>query len=208
MFRQSTIVTDHRLADNPYKSLYGEELWLEKIKLCKQLSPYGDIRDLVRHIVTVTKAAGKKYFYHDALYLMTCKKTMEWMKKEGYLDMWIRPQAGLFEDDDELKRFWGRVVGNSPELMPLDKRLNKDIHEAVNQHYVLTNDLPKDDPRRFGLETPRQVARSYARIWDPDTGVAPSPERIAHDFLLVFEDALPRIVEGKGICLDDYKNHR
>ena len=85
-------------------------------------------------------------------------------------------------------------------MMPLDKRLNKDIHEAVNQHYVLTNDLPKDDPRRFGLETPRQVARSYARIWDPDTGVAPSPERIAHDFLQVFEDAVPRIVEGKGIC--------
>jgi hypothetical protein len=119
--------------------------------------------------------------------------------------MWIRPQAGLFEDDDELKRFWGRVVGNSPELMPLDKRLNKDVHEAVNQHYVITNDLRKDDARRFGLETPRQVARSYERIWDPDTGVAPSPDRIAQDFLQVFDDAIPRIVEGKGICLDDNK---
>jgi hypothetical protein len=38
---------------------------------------------MVRHIVTVTKAAGKKYFYHDALSLMTCKKTREWMKEVG-----------------------------------------------------------------------------------------------------------------------------
>ena len=205
MIRPTTTITDHRQAENPYKSKYGQDDWLDHMKQTSQFSSYADIRDMVRHIVAVTKAAGKKYFYHDALSLMTCKKTMEWMEEEGILEMWIRPQAGLFEDDEELKRFWGRVVGNSPELMPLDKRLNKDIHESVNQHYVLTNDLPKEDPRRFGLETPRQVARSYARIWDPDTGVAPSPERIAHDFLQVFDDALPRIVEGKGICLDDNK---
>ena len=117
--------------------------------------------------------------------------------------MWIRPQAGLFKDDAELKRFWGRVVGNSPELMPLDKRLNKDLHEAVNQHYILTNDLPKEDLRRFGMETPRQVARSYSRIWDPSTGVAPRSKGIVDDFLAVFTDAIPRIIEGKGKCLDD-----
>ena len=114
-----------------------------------------------------------------------------------------RPQAGLFEDDSELKRFWGRVVGNSPELMPLDKRLNKDLHEAVNQHYILTNDLLKEDPRRFGMETPRQVASSYIRVWDPSTGVAPSSKRIVQDFIAVFHDAVPRIIGGKGICLDD-----
>ena len=193
---------DHRKADNPYQSRYGDN-WLDNIKLTRQLSAHGDIRDLVLHIVDVTKAAGKKYFYHDALSLMTCKKTMAWMKKEGYLKMWIRPQAGLFEDDSELKRFWGRVVGNSPELMLLDKRLNKDLHEAVNQHYILTNDLLKEDPRRFGMETPRQVASSYIRVWDPSTGVAPSSKRIVQDFIAVFHDAVPRIIGGKGICLDD-----
>ena len=87
--------------------------------------------------------------------------------------------------------------------MPLDKRLNKDLHEAVNKHYILTNDLGKDDICRFGMETPRQVSSSYRRIWDPDTGVAPSSDRIVQDFKLVWEDAIPRIIAGKGICLDD-----
>ena len=87
--------------------------------------------------------------------------------------------------------------------MPLDKRLNKDIHESVNKHYVLTNDMAKEYARRFGLETPRQVSSSYRRIWDPDTGVAPSAERVAQDVLLVWNDAIPRIIKGRGICLDD-----
>jgi len=128
---------------------------------------------------------------------------MDWMEATGVLKMWFRQEQGLMEDHPDLKRFYGRVVGDSLELMPLDKRLNKDVHKAVNQHYILTNDLPKDDERRFGLETPKQVASSYKRIWDPDTGISPSSDRIAHDIQLVFTDAIPRIIKGRGFCLDD-----
>ena len=105
MIRPAINKTDYRKAENPYKERYGEN-WLEKIKTCAQLTAFGDIHDLVRHIVKVTSDAGKEYFYHDALSLMTCKSTMDWMKSEGYLDMWIRPQAGLFEDYADLKRFF------------------------------------------------------------------------------------------------------
>ena len=63
------------------------------------------------------------------------------MEEQGYLKMWFLPEQKLFEvDPSNLKSFFGRVPGNSPEMMPLDKRLNKDLHEIVNQHYVLTND--------------------------------------------------------------------
>jgi len=176
---------------------------LQEIKKSAQLSKYCDIRDLVTHIVTETRAAGKTYFYHDALTLMTCKSTREWMKEQGYLKMWFLPEQKLFEVDPNLKSFFGRVPGNSPEMMPLDKRLNKDLHEIVNQHYVLTNDLKQEDSRRFGLETPKQVALSYKRIWDPMNGVGPISDRIVQDINLVFEDAIPRIIIRKGKCLDD-----
>ena len=193
---------DHRKTSNPYKSRYGDS-WLQKLKQSSHLSNVCDVRDLVEYIVGETKHAGKKYFYHDALSLLTSKCTMKWMERMGYLKMWFRPEQGLFEDHPDLKRYYGRVVGNSPELMPLDKRLNKDIHESVNQHYIATNDLPKEDSRRFGLETPKQVSRSYERLWDPNTGVAPSPERVATDVERVFSDAIPRIIRARGKCLDD-----
>jgi len=128
---------------------------------------------------------------------------MAWMEEENILDVWFRPELGLYEDDPDLTRYYGRVVGNSPELMPLDKRLNKDTHEAANQHYILTNDMNKDNPKRFGLETPNQVSSTYERIWDPITGVAPTPNRIAQDIERVFTDAIPRIIQGRGMCLDD-----
>ena len=164
---------DFRRSPNPYLSRYGEQKWKEVIKSCIHMRRYTDVRDLIDHITKVTKDAGKRYFYHDALSLMTCKGSIEYMRATNVLDMWIRPQLGLFEDYEDLKSYYGRVVGNSPELMPLDKSLNKDTHESVNQHYIITNDLAKDDPCRFGLSTPREVAHSYKRIWHPETGVAP-----------------------------------
>ena len=102
------------------------------------------VTDLDTHIVRQSKAVDKdtKYkdiwlFYHDTLSLMTTKETVSWMKtqevREGsdvtFHDKWILPQNEL---NSEYKRFKNRPIGNSPEMMPLDNCLNKDLHETVS----------------------------------------------------------------------------
>ena len=58
------------------------------------------------------------------------------------------------ELNDEFTYFKGKPGGNSPEMMPLDNCLNKDIHESVSQHVLVSlasgGSLDKDDVRFFG----------------------------------------------------------
>lgn len=188
---------DYRKAENPYEARYGTE-WREKIKKVTYMKQFRDIRELVDHMVSECKKNGKKYFYHDALSLLTSNDTMQYMREKNVLKMWLCPQLGLFEDQPDLKSYYGRPPGNSAELMPLDTTLNKDIHEAVNAHVLLTNTLDPDDERRFGLATPTQVSSSYRRIFDPTTGVAPSSVRIVQDIDKVFRSII-EIVDDDGL---------
>jgi hypothetical protein len=64
------------------------------------------------------------------------------------------PECGLLEDQIDLKRFFGRPIGDTPEIMNWDNSLNKDVHESVNHHIQQTINLGKDDPRKFLLATP------------------------------------------------------
>ena len=97
---------------------------------------------------------------------MTAKETMQWMREKGYLKHWVLPEQGL----NAGTRFEGRPVGNSPEMMPLDCSLNNDTHEDVRKHIGLTRNLPKNDPRKFSLATPKQGMRAYKRVWNcPET---------------------------------------
>ena len=42
-----------------------------------------------------------------------------------------------------------RPVGNSPEMMPFDASLNRDVDVCVDAHVAITRDLADDDPRKF-----------------------------------------------------------
>ena len=147
---------------NPYKSRYGDtwEVELEKI-----LSQVVCVTKMITHMMKATEKAyvGTKYadswmVYHDTLSLMTAKESKAWMKtqfidvdapdneKVSYFDKWILPEMEL---NDEFVYFKGKPVGNSPEMMPLDNCLNKDIHESVSQHVLVSlasgGSLDKDD---------------------------------------------------------------
>ena len=194
---------DHKLAPNPYKSLYGDD-WREKIKTCTGLSRSMSIHMLVQSIYDNSKEVfrGTKhednwYFYHDALSLMTADECKEYMQRQGILKHWILPQFGI----NEGTVYNMRPVGNSPEMMPLDSNLNKDIHEAAHSHCVYTADLPDTDPRKFSLNTPKRALNAYQRLWDPslgpDAGV-PSSKRIIEDVRRVVDEVLPRLFEARG----------
>ena len=80
---------------------------------------------------TPLNAPDNWMFFHDALSLMTAESCKLWMERRGILKHWILPECGLHQDQPGLKDYWHRPVGNSPELMPWDCSLNKDLQDAV-----------------------------------------------------------------------------
>ena len=98
----------------------------------------------------------------------------------------------------------GRPLSNSPELMPLDATLNKDIHKSVSCHLIMSisdSDMPaKENTLVFSLETLKLGACAYNCIIDPITGVTPLPHQIIDDISGVLH-ALHIIKEHKGVFL-------
>ena len=208
-------VTFHHKADNPYKSMYKDD-WEDVIAQADELKKKVCITKLVTHVVMETKKTyeNTKYkdcwmFYHDALSLMTAKDCVEWMKNQyideaktiSYYDKWILPVHGL---NDEFSRFKDRPIGNSPEMMPLDNCLNKDLHELVARHVLMSraSALDPNDPRVFSLSSPKKASDAYKRIWSPTSGVGPPSKRIIQDIYKVVE-AMKQIFKNKGAFVPD-----
>eukprot|EP00936_MAST-01D_sp_MAST-1D-sp1_P002372 g2372.t1 len=98
----------------------------------------------------------------------------------------------LFGDDrlrcvEGLSRVW--PPGNSPELMPLDNNLNKDLHDAVDDHV-------RKCSTKFSRSTWQRQTEAYLRVWE----VAPPSKRIIEDVDKVFA-ALPIIYQAKGVTI-------
>ena len=74
------------------------------------------------------------FIVHDALVLMTAKETINWMRNNGYLHRWLLP-LNVLQDGTP---YAGRPVDNSPEFMPLDHLLNRDILHSLPMHIVLS----------------------------------------------------------------------
>jgi hypothetical protein len=199
---------------NPYKSRYGPS-WMDELKKSIFMSKHVCIKDLVWHIYEHTKACFENteysdnfYFYHDALSLMTATETTDWMEEKDILKHWFLPELDL----NKGTCYAGRPVGNSPELMPLDASLNKDVDDAAHRHIVFTHCLEDDNPQKFTMSTPHKGSRAYQRVWNSPAvpafetgeiveGGAPSSTRIIQDidkFLL----SAHTIFRHKGIVVD------
>lgn len=115
------------------------------------------------------------------------------------------------------------MVGNSPELMPMDTSLNKDLDDAVNRHTCLTQGMSNIDPKKFSMRTPKKAADAYKRLFypqwtdadgttealfDPDTEGAPSSKRIVQDINKVVGPTLDAIIEAKGALVPNLGNRK
>ena len=107
---------------------------------------------------------------------MTDKDTIEHMRAKGYLKRWVLPE---FDLNKEFKRFHGRPIGNSPELMPLDCSLFNDLDMAMCVHIAYTMTLDKKDPLKFTRATPRLRTESYLQDADPALGSVSSRIRLS-----------------------------
>jgi len=188
-------VVDHRLHANPYFSRDGAD-WEAKIDADLRKKGSVCITEQVEHIITVCTEAFKGtvheedwLFYHDALVQMTDKKCQEWMETKGWLKRWLLPQHGC----NDGTAYANRPVGDTPEVMPWDCHLNKDVDDFVAYHVAVTHHLPstgfdddgnpdpngkEPDPRKFSRATPKQQTHAYLRVLET---VTPLPARLIED---------------------------
>ena len=94
-------------------------------------------------------------FYRDALSLTTSNECKSFMEREVILTHWLLPQNGV----NARTIYAYRPIGNTPELIPMDCNLNRDIHEGAMRHVAFTSRLAKNYPRKFSIATPKQGAR-------------------------------------------------
>ena len=193
----------------PFKSKFGPDWWEQAIdraalggKVC--------VTELIEHMVKATKAAldGSEDFHicHDALQQLFETKTREWMKERGYLDKFIFPVAGLLDWIHYCHHWWYRPPGNSPDLMPLDASLNKDLHDGVRRNCQATSHLDDADPRKFSMKDTKMGLDACLRTWE----LVPSSKRILEDIDGVFE-SMHFIVAAEGVAIPgraDRPGHR
>ena len=200
----SPVPIDHRNADNPYLSRFGDrwEIEIDRLAMAGKIC----ITEMIDHIFEESrKALGEDYLvYHDALSLMTGSSAVNYMKRKGYYKHWILPQLDLMNDGTgELKSYANRPVGNSPEIMPLDCSLNAQLHRAVRQHIELTQIYTKEEHKalKFSMATPIAGVSAYHRVWS----IHPTASNIKKDILKVFVSART-IFEKKGCIVPGLGN--
>jgi hypothetical protein len=96
-------------------------------------------------------------------------------------------------------RYHCKVVGDSPELCRgLDSHGFADLKRQLNWAVALSSIYSRDDPRRFKLGTPTEVASALRRAWQME----PTSQRIVED-ILAFRRVLLKIVDVHGCVVPD-----
>ena len=105
----------------------------------------------------------------------------------------------------------GRPVGNSPEFMPLENSLNRDILQYLRFHCVLSRFVldgegtDKEDRNMcFSFSTPREIAQGMKRIWESKMGT-PSSAQIIEDVDLALK-ALEMVYLENGAAVEGLAN--
>ena len=144
------------------------------------MSKFYCITDLIRFMMKEAGNPMKGYVHedglfivHDALVLMTAKKTIEWMKEKNCSHRWLLPMNGLQDGTP----YAGRPVGNSPEFVPLDNSLNRDILHSLRFHcvlnrFVLDGEGTDEEERNtcFSFSTQKEISGGLKRIWESKMG--------------------------------------
>ena len=200
---------DHRKHDNPYLSRYGEDGWERAIATdIRKQQKVVCIMELVEHMYKTTKEFFRGtefedgddfYFYHDALTQLSDKKTKQAMEEKGWLKHWLLPVNGCCAGTV----YFGRPVGNTPEVMPWDESLNRDVHCRVNNYEVLCRWIKQQEHpelwrKRFTRTNQKQMLYSYLRVLDPETGVCPSSARIVQSINKCWGENIDAIVAWGG----------
>ena len=153
---------------------------MDKLKSSTEMSKLFCIAYLIRFTMNesdkLTKGSEHKddfFIVHDAMVLIIAKETMNCMRQNGYLHRWLLPLNGLQDGTP----YAGRTVGKSPEFMPVDNSLNREILHSFHMHsvlsrYIVDGEETTEEERNmcFSYSTPREIARGLRCIWDSKMG--------------------------------------
>ena len=155
------------------------------------------IAEIMLHVVTQPQAiyAGTAEFdtfliYHDGLKQWWERSAQNYLAYLGFANR----QLKAYGDTNRDTIYCGSVVGNSPDMARgLDAHGFSDLSRSVEYHTALTYLYEPNDPRKFEMETPKQVWKTLARCWE----MAPSLERIIDDVMALLH-VLGNIVAAEG----------
>ena len=133
--------------------------------------------------------------YHDALPQWWEKGAQEFMTEQGFADWQWRSNSAT--NLLVAKYYMNKLMGDSPELMPLDSSLFNDLIEGVTIHVVGTTTLPKGE--RYSMGLPDDAWRTMCEVWSR----APSSERIIED-IDRFKKAVEKIIAAEGCYVEEY----
>lgn len=95
-----------------------------------------------------TAYAGLWWLCHNALSQWWEKEAQAYIASRGFKDRQLRAWGGT----NKGTHYYHRLVGNRPEMMPLDAHLFADLKTAIRRHIVATAGLDKDERFKCGTE--------------------------------------------------------
>ena len=200
-------IIDHRKADNPYLSKYGEKTYEAELDE-KALGTRMCITNMIIHLYEHTKALYTQggdtrmwWFYHDSLSLMTAKETVKWMKEKNIYKHWVLPELGIVDSFEECKTWKNMLPGNTPASNPLDMQCFSDVKFRLDSWIRLTESYDDEDPRKYTLITPKAGFDSINRVWQ----TTPSSKRLCEDIHEI-PNSYKIIIGGGGILCDRDSN--
>ncbi|EGB03551.1 hypothetical protein AURANDRAFT_67925 [Aureococcus anophagefferens] len=141
--------------------------------VCERAAPRGGTATAKALVLVgaLQKLCSKKLFrgtthehdfviWHDALSAWWEDEAQDYLATLGFKD---RQVCALDDTNAEFARYSHGLVGDSPELMPLDAHLFSDLSQELWRHVAITSNLPESDPRRFSTGTPAEMERSVAK---------------------------------------------
>ena len=153
---------------NPYQARYPNTWEVELKKAVNRT--FCNITDIMDHIID----EGNR-LYADTIY------KDNWIIWHDMLSQWWTPEAqahmasrgmqhrqvkALGKTNALSKRYKGKLIGDSPELMPLDNNLFADLMNACKWNQAATRYLGNDDPRKFKRGTPEEAWSTMIRSWE------------------------------------------
>ena len=211
---------DH--AENPYLAIHGDQ-WMKKIKekLGRGSNAVVCVSDMLDHIkeqgdklYAGTDFDGKWLLWHDALSQMWCPDGWKYIESIGLADRVVRchsKKGGLYYAGD---RYYLKLPGDGPELMPCDANLFADLVNLVRWNVAATFHLPmyvQDadgnkilNDKKFTMGTPKNLSRVYRETIGtngPNGALNFPQERIVEDIFRI-PLTVETIMEAKGGRVD------
>ena len=94
-------------------------------------------------------------------------------------------------------RYEKKLVGDSPEFMPLDNNLFADFTVSLTANVCVTRHLASDHACKFSIADPGKCFDAMRRTWEH----SPTSDRIVED-ILRFRSSVEEVVQHEGIAVN------